>query len=176
MSGTTLSVQLQTLTGQKIPVTFPYEASSTKIVELKYALERINGVPPHFQRLVFNGRELQDEYVSVCTVCCFYNTCIVGFICVFIPFICFLLSRILVSLAHLLPLPSPQPALFSQLVSSYNILQQSIIHLILRTQQTAPQPVQPAQAGQPPHAVHAQPAGQQAYWMNGPHGQNVVCK
>jgi len=56
-----MKFKLKTLTGQIILVDLPdYNPSSTTVDELKLGVERFNGVPPPFQRLIFGGKELQS--------------------------------------------------------------------------------------------------------------------
>lgn len=56
------SITIKTLTGQHISVCVPtYREGVTPVEAIKRQVERINGVPPTFQRLIYAGRELADD-------------------------------------------------------------------------------------------------------------------
>jgi len=56
----TLKINVKTLTGMTIVVELPAAAPNT-VADIKTQIESQQGVPPHFQRLIFSGRELADE-------------------------------------------------------------------------------------------------------------------
>ena len=66
-------VTVKTLTGQQLIVQLPeYSEGVTSVLDLKRGVERINGSPPHFQRIIFtrsgNARPHRSNDLLLCLI------------------------------------------------------------------------------------------------------------